>query len=136
MRPLTFIIAVLMVCGGAKLPMPKFSVTLPVPVWTTEIAKVPVVEQVHTAKPTVKPIVLTHSYRGWPGCSCAMCRGQHLRNAHGKTTTTLDRIGYRGWATYHAKLHKDGVAPKPKSRCPGGVCPTPGRRYLFRPWRR
>lgn len=60
---------------------------------------------IHTGEPTVKPVVLSHSYTSWGPCGCTMCLGQHLRNMHGKTAAELDRIGYQNWRSYHAAEH-------------------------------
>ena len=71
---------------------------------------------VHTAKPTVKPVVLNHTWNQH-GCLCAeMCVGQHLRNAHGKTYDGLDDIGYRNWSRYHRGLHNRGTVVEKSSQ--------------------
>jgi hypothetical protein len=94
---------------AAALPMPTFADRVPMPRWT---ASTVVVEPatVHTAKPTVTPKKLTHTYRHWGSCGCTMCLGQHLRNMHGETSRNLDKIRYTNWRSYHSKLHDRGKA--------------------------
>ena len=106
---------------------------MPKPIWT--ITRPGWKAVVHTAKATVRPIVLTHNYRTtaheqW----CMMCLGQHLRNFHGKTYDQLDAIGYKNWVRYHEGLHDSGVFKRPVG-CEGGACSVGGGRVLRRLWR-
>jgi hypothetical protein len=94
-----------------------------VPPYSGEIKLEPA--PVHTAKPTVRPKKLTHTYRHWGSCGCTMCLGQHLRNAHGEASRALDELGYRNWRSYHSKLHGRGKAT---AAAPGAPGPTTVRR--------
>ncbi len=92
-----------------------------------------VVETEHSGQPITVPTAVPHNYRGWGSCSCTMCLGLHAVNMHRMTTAELDKIGYRAWPAYHAKLHDVMGTPK-ESGCPGGVCSPRTTRGLRR-WR-
>lgn len=116
-------------CSGATFPSPVFPTrSMPRPVWTSDTvtelrlaAPIQVVEPEfeHTAKPTVKPVVLNHNYRTtshqrW----CMMCLGQHLRNMHGEKYNNLDKVGYRNWVKYHEQLHDRGTVTASRKSTP------------------
>ena len=113
------------------LPVPIFRTPmLPAPRWIAETEVVEV--QIHEAKPTVKPAVLSHSYRGWGKCGCLMCLGQHLRNMHGISYKELEG---RQWKVMHNGLHDVGVVKSSstgsRSGCGPGGCFPSRRRFLF-----
>ena len=132
MKRLTFIVAVLMVAGGATMPLPtpKFAALLPVPQfvpmpqWTAEtvtvVAEQPVVK--HTGKPTVRPMRVAHSVNLYVH-PCLMCRGQHLRNMHGRTYAEANKELWK-WDRRHPELHRTQAQPKvqPQQCCPDGNC--------------
>ena len=91
---------------------------------------------VHTGQPITRPMRLRHTLRE-SGCTCPMCLGSHLVNAHGLTRADWDRLKLgtnHGTALrLHRDLHRQADPPVGSGCGPGG-CPAPRRvfRGLFR----
>jgi hypothetical protein len=117
-------------------PLPRIAVRKPLPPPAFQV-RIVEPERVHSAKPTVRPMRIAHTYRG-TGCrvSCMMCLGQHLRNYHGSTSVQLNGMGYARWIKYHGSLHDTQPQPKRKPGCEDGNCGgggyTGGGRGFFR----
>lgn len=103
------------------------------PIALAYVEQVPIVEVTHTAKPTVKPMLVAHSV-SMRMCPCPMCRGQHLRNMHGCNLREAERNLGRNFTSYHRKLHATQPKPEPKkpSGCAGGQCYPQRRGWLPR----
>jgi len=87
--------------------------------------------QEHSGQPTTRPSRLNHTYLHWGQCGCLMCLGQHLRNTHGQTFQSVEKVGYNGWKNWHLRLHREGVKPKVITGCEDGFCPARIGQKLF-----
>lgn len=94
-----------------------------------KIEAAPVVK--HTGQPITQPKKLRHTLRE-SGCTCAMCLGSHLINAHGLTLADWDRLklgtNHAAAMRLHREEHRRTDPPITRGCGPGGC--SPGRRVL------
>ena len=127
-------------------------ISMPPPAWLADpmpppnfaVAARPVEVKVELIKPKRPPLLKRlpgpRNLFRCPHCGasdCLMFLGQVLRNSHKVSDEYLDRLGPRQWGVlYDNIINSRKPAVTVQSDCPGGVCPAPTRRFLFRPWRR